>query len=163
VRCSGALSIKPLEHIDLTQWRVLAADSSKKVNRTDHSFTWEDRIPLRVGANSEDAEFARVNIQVIGAEVSGFRTFVKIPEDWKRRRERNTLAGQLLAVWKWGLISLLGVFAALLFFKNFKMASAVAPWRKLSRWAAVPTAAFIVMRITNCSQSRGWLSHRNSV
>jgi hypothetical protein len=139
------------KHLDLAEWRVVAADSSKKIHRTDHSFTWEDKTPLAEGANLEDAAFARVSVQVIGAEVSSFRTFVKIPEDWKQRRERNTLAGQLLAAWKWGLILLLAVFAIVLLFKNAKMESAVVPWRELSRWAAVPTAAFIVIQITSFS------------
>ncbi len=139
------------KHIDFSRWRLVAADSSKKVKRTDHSFSWETIAPLAGGPNPESAAFERMTIQVIGDEVSGYRVYVKIPEDWKQRQERTTLAATLLSAWKWGLISLLAIFAIVLFFKNFKIANSVVPWRKLSGWAALPTGAFMLMMLTGYS------------
>jgi membrane protease YdiL (CAAX protease family) len=136
------------KQLDLAQWRLVGADSSKRVNRTDHSFTWEDKTAIAGDSTPEDSAFVRVSLQVLGAEVSGFRSFVKIPEVFVQRQDRRTLAATLLGAWKWGLISLLAILVIVFFFKDFKTASAIVPWRKLSRWAAIPTVAFLAWQFT---------------
>ncbi len=143
--------LEKTKEINPGEWRLVASDSSKKVNRTDHSFTWEDTTPLAGGSNPETAAFARISLDVIGDEVSGYRVFVKIPEDFRLRHERTTLVDTLFSAWTWCLIAFLAIFAIVHFFKNFKTASAVVPWRHLTKWAAIPTIAFIGSQITNYS------------
>ena len=51
--------------LELSQWRVVQAESQKRPARTDHSFEWEQVASLTPGA--PDGEGARVRVAPAGA------------------------------------------------------------------------------------------------
>lgn len=84
----------PLEH-----YRLAGVERNQRERRTDYTFTWEDK-EFRVGEAR-----ARIDVEVIGGEVAGFRPYLKLPEEWLRefRRPRlRSLAAQ-------GLIGAIGL------------------------------------------------------
>ncbi len=75
---------------DLNQLEFLDVTSEKRPNRTDHTFTWKEK-----GFDVEDATY-RMQVEIKGDEVSGYKEFLKVPEKWKRSyqklRSRNEMA-----------------------------------------------------------------------
>jgi hypothetical protein len=58
------------------------AESEKRPARTDHVFTWKQKS-VNLGDGS-----LRLEVEVFGDDVGGYREFVKIPEQWSRDYER---------------------------------------------------------------------------
>src|SRR5436190_8694824 len=75
---------------NLTDFEFLDSASEKLPNRTDHTFTWKD-TKVNLGDGSQ-----RVEVTVSGSDVSGYRQYIQIPEQWQREyeqmRSRNTSA-----------------------------------------------------------------------
>jgi membrane protease YdiL (CAAX protease family) len=132
-----------LRMFDLSRWKLVEAETSKRPNRADHLFTWEEIAPIAVQSppnydavnQSPPAETAHVRMQlrVQGEEVSGYRIFVKIPEQWERDHTQRTFGWISYQVARGVLFLAWGVALIVFFFKNLK--SAPVPWRRLSRWA----------------------------
>jgi hypothetical protein len=131
------------KHFDLSQWKLVDSQSKKQANRTDSSFTWEQLAALATAPGASGAAHVRIELQVQGAEVSGFRTYVKIPEDWERRESQTTLAGTIGSIGFIGLMVIAGFAVLVIFFRNLKHPEmSAAPWRRIARWAlVVPVAA----------------------
>jgi hypothetical protein len=79
--------------IDLKGWDVLPeeANSNKRPNRLDWSFTWEKH-----GFRAKDAPY-RLQVRLQGDRIGGSEEFLKVPEAWQRsfarlRSGNNTLA-----------------------------------------------------------------------
>ena len=70
--------------VDLSQWDFLAeeANSSKKPNRTDWSFTWEKH-----GFRAKDAPY-RLQVTLQGDKPGGAEETLKVPEAWQRSYEK---------------------------------------------------------------------------
>jgi membrane protease YdiL (CAAX protease family) len=69
-------------HRDLSSLSFVAASSTTRPKRTDHSFTWKDKnVDLGQGS-------LRVEVDVAGDQVNSYSEYVKIPELWKRGYER---------------------------------------------------------------------------
>jgi membrane protease YdiL (CAAX protease family) len=141
------------KHFDLSQWKLIESQSQAQPNRTDHTFTWEQLAPLGTAPGTSSAAHVRIELQVQGAEVSGFRTYVKIPEDWEKRESQTTLGGTIRTV---GLVSLLvvGAFAVLvIFFRNLKQPDmSGVPWRRIAKWALVVPVVGIARYISTAPQ-----------
>jgi len=127
--------------LDLAKWKLVEAETNKPdtrpETRTDHTFTWEELAPVGgPWAPGKDSAHVRVVLKVKGEEVSGYRVFVKIPEEWQRRQSEQTLP---LIIHTYGRIVLyasLGITALVVFFRNLKQpAAAGVPWQRLARWA----------------------------
>ena len=91
-------SLADLEFVDST--------SEKRPARTDHTFTWKQK-KVNLGEGS-----LRVEAEVDGDQVTGYREFVKIPEGWTRSyeklRSRNTAANVVDGV-PWLLLCIAGL------------------------------------------------------
>ena len=85
-----------LEHFDLKE-----ANSEKKKARQDYAFVWESKT-VRVQEAS-----MRLRLQIKGDEVSNYSTFVKVPEEWRRERERSTVADSVVEGIRIGIIALI--------------------------------------------------------
>ena len=84
--------LRDSKKIDLSQWKLVEARSEKLPSRTDHSFVWEETQPLNPSPPGAEAAHVRISLAVQGDEVSGYRIFIHLPEDWVRKQNETTLA-----------------------------------------------------------------------
>ena len=70
--------------VDLSRWDFLSeeANSSKKPNRTDWSFTWEKH-----GFRAKDAPY-RLGVTLAGDRAGSAEEFLHVPEAWQRSHEK---------------------------------------------------------------------------
>ncbi|HEX4542112.1 MAG TPA: CPBP family intramembrane glutamic endopeptidase [Candidatus Acidoferrum sp.] len=159
--------------IDLSQWSLVEAQSDKRHHRVDHELTWQQNAPLDAGVSSHsDATghaYVRVKVAVLGDEVTDYRgsyypkpddreeleqklgetlwTFIKIPADWRRKQEEQTLPRGILNI---GIPILffagLGITAVVIFLKNLRSEAARSiPWKRLALWAVWGLVSFYVV------------------
>src|SRR5260370_32586026 len=78
--------------IDLSKWSLVESNSDKRPHRTDHTLTWQQSAALDPGAAGAAAEhaFARIELVVLGDEVTDYRTYIKIPDEGRHKPERAT-------------------------------------------------------------------------
>lgn len=125
--------------IDLSQWALVESNSEKRPHRIDHTLTWQQNAALDPGgtASAADHAFVRVELVVLGDEVTNYRTYIKIPDEWRRKQEEVTLAK---IVFGYAVpILILGGFAItalIVFLKNLRSEAArKIPWKRLTMWA----------------------------
>jgi membrane protease YdiL (CAAX protease family) len=137
--------------IDLNQWSLVEANSDKRPHRTDHSLTWQQNVSLDSttdsAANSKAHAYARLELSVLGDEVANYRTYIKIPDDWRRKQEELTLPRMIL---DYALPLLfyagLGLAALILFLKNLRSEAVRSiPWRRLGFWSIWGLLAYILV------------------
>jgi hypothetical protein len=140
--------LRDTEGLDPSQWRLVESNSDKLPARTDQSFTWE-QIAALTPATAEGEAHERVQLQVQGDEVSGYRVFIHVPEDWTRKQEQTTLTTTARII---GLVLLVGSFAIAVlaaYFRNLKQFSGDAvPWRRLATELLVVLVAAVAMFAT---------------
>ena len=135
--------------IDLSQWSLVESNSDKRPHRTDHTLTWQQNVPLdNAGAASGSAghAFARIELMVLGDEVTNYRTYVKIPDEWRRKQEEKTLAkiifGYAIPIL---VVAGFGITALIVFLKNLRSPEArTIPWRRLARWALWGLSGYVL-------------------
>ena len=143
--------------VNLADWNLVETHTDKKPARTDHIFEWEQKTALDAASGQPAAAGAhiRMQLQVQGDEVSGYRMFIKIPETWRDAESRNTPA-QLAQTYGRAL----GIGAALIavlviFLRSLKSPDvARVPWRplgKLSVWMLLAAIVIYVNRIAAAS------------
>jgi len=86
------IALRQLEQKGVPVERYRLVDSSREARprRVDYSFTWEDSRFRAAEAT------ARVRVQIVGDEASGFTPFLKLPEAWVREFERVRLRTLIL-------------------------------------------------------------------
>ena len=157
------------KRLDLRQWTLLEADSETRPHRVDHLLTWQRNTPLdsvapdSLGTTNGHA-YERVRVALLGDEVTdyrrsyfqrsgsadedepaseGFSTYIKIPDDWRRKQEEATLPRETLSIGPMVLLGGLGLTALILFFTNLRSDAARAiPWKRLALWAAWAVVSF---------------------
>lgn len=158
--------------LDLNQWNFVEANSDKRIHRTDHELAWQKRTPIDSGStSSNDAvshAYVRIKVAVLGDEVVDYRglyyskpaareeleqreggslwMFIKIPDDWRRRQEEQTLPRMMLG---YGIPILFlvggGSTVLILFLKNLRSEAARSiPWKRLSRWAIGAVVGYLL-------------------
>jgi hypothetical protein len=133
------------QKLDISLWNLVNAQTEKQPARTDHLFEWEQKKPLDAGAKQQGAHI-RAQLQVQGDEVSGYRTFIKIPEEWREAESRTTI-GQLALTYGRTLgTAFIFVLALVIFLRNLNHPdTARIPWRKLGKWSAWMLVAAIII------------------
>ncbi len=137
------------KQINLNEWKLMEADSKKHPNRTDHKLTWQQQIPLDIDntdtRDSTDHAYARMEMQVLGDEPADFRTYVKIPEEFVRKQEEQSLPRTLISMAQIVLWLGLAISVLVFFFKHWRTEPAVhVPWRRIFQWGLVALIAFLV-------------------
>jgi membrane protease YdiL (CAAX protease family) len=133
------------KQIDFAVWRPVDAESKNYANRVDHTFVWEQTTPLTGDPKSSDAAFRRIEVQVHGDEVSNYRTYVKLPEQWVRDAERETVLTELRTIWPFLFLAAIAVFALVCYFKNMKLPDAKSiPWRRLIYYGCWALIAMLI-------------------
>jgi hypothetical protein len=137
------------KQIDLAGWKLVEGDSDKRPHRTDHMLVWQQNVPLDASSagaeNSAGHAYARMELRVLGDEPVDYRTYIKIPEEFERQQEEQTIAPMLAVVGR--LVVGLGLLVSVLvfFFKSLRTQPPVSvPWRRLFTWGLFGLGAFCV-------------------
>ena len=137
--------------LDLKSWTLVEFNSEKRPHRIDHTLTWQQNEPLDAAqsssASKEDRAHARVDAQVLGDEVTNYRTYIKIPDEWRRKQEELSL---FRTVFSYAMPILffagLGLTALIVFLKNLKSGAARSiPWRRLAFWSVWGLCGYLVV------------------
>ncbi|GAC1679408.1 MAG: hypothetical protein PVS2B2_17130 [Candidatus Acidiferrum sp.] len=137
--------------IDLKDWSLVEANSEKRPHRIDHSLTWQQNAPLDSTqgspAISADHAYARIDVQVLGDEAANYRTYIKIPDEWRRKQEELTLSR---TIFTYGIPFLafggLGLTAIIIFLKNLRSDEARStPWKRIALWSMWGLAGYVVV------------------
>jgi len=137
--------------IDLAGWTLVDSSSEKRPHRVDHMLTWQQNDPLDddSGPTSGAADHAhpRIDVQLLGDEVTNYRTYIKIPDDWRRKQHELTLSR---VIFSYGVPLLffggLGLTALIVFLANLKSEAARSiPWRRIVLWSVWGLIAFTMV------------------
>jgi hypothetical protein len=137
--------------LDLKDWTLVESNSDKRPHRTDHTLTWEQNEPLDNGqaspADAKDHAHARIDVQVLGDEVTNYRTYIKIPDDWRRKQEEFSLFRTFCTyVIPFVFFAGLGLTALIVWLKNLKSDAARSiPWKRIGFWSAWGLGGFLVV------------------
>ena len=137
--------------IDLSGWTLVDASSKKRPHRIDHLLVWQARQPLDGPPSLKDADpathaFARMEVNVSGDQLTGYRTFIKIPDQWQRQQEAQSLARTLHTVFVMALALAVGVAALIFFLREIKSElMKQVPWRRFTLWGLFALAAFVAV------------------
>jgi len=164
--------LREQKKIDLSQWSLVEAESDKRHHRTDHELTWQQNTPLDASSTTPaDAlghAYRRIKVAVLGDEVTDYRgsyyakpesrekleedeggtfwTFIKIPDDWRRKQEELSLPRTVLS---YGVPILFfgggGIAVFILFLTNLRSEAARAiPWKSITRWTAWALVGYLL-------------------
>jgi hypothetical protein len=141
--------------VNLTDWNLVDSNTDKKPARTDHSFVWEqkaalDPAPAQVAAGGAHI---RMQLQVQGDEVSGYRIFIKIPETWRDVESRRTPAQLAQSFGSAALIGIALIAVLVIFLRNLKSPDvARVPWRGLTTLSVLMLLAGIALYVNRAPQ-----------
>jgi membrane protease YdiL (CAAX protease family) len=128
------------KQVDFSLWKLVESNSDKKPNRTDTTLTWQEKSPLdasgAASSDSSDHAYARMEMKVLGDEPADFRTYVKIPENFVRQQEEQTLGRTLVLVARIFVCLAMVIGVLVLFFKRLREQSGSVPWRRLFGWSS---------------------------
>jgi len=137
--------LRDQKKVDLSAWNLVETHAEQKPARIDHLFEWEQKAALDPGSGQQGAHI-RMQVQVQGDEVSGYRIFIKIPEAWKDAESRTTAAQLAQSFGKTAGIALVLITVLVIFFRNLKKPEiARVPWRRLGKWSLWMLLAGIVI------------------
>ena len=134
--------------VDLADWNLVETHSDKKPARTDHSFEWEQKVALDAAPGQPAAAGAhiRMQLQVQGGEVSGYRIFIKIPEMWRDAESRTTPAQLAQSFGRAAILGVALISVLVIFMRNLKspdMAPVV--WRPIGKLSLLMFVAGVVI------------------
>jgi membrane protease YdiL (CAAX protease family) len=138
--------LREQKQIDLSQWKLVVRDSGKLPNRTDHTLTWQQIVPLDpqtpLELNSADHAYARVEMQILGDQPANYRTYIQIPESFEREHNKKTLPRILFSAAQILLFIGLLVIVIVFYFRRFKTQPVQIPWQRLLLWGLIGFAGF---------------------
>ena len=125
--------------VDPGKFELVESSSEKMKARRDHNFVWEaqDGDPRNL-----DESFYRIEVDVIGDEASGFRRFVKLPEEWLRDREESTTLEAAISALQ--IIVVVAVVLHLIWLLVGQIRSQALGWRKPVTLGLIAGALFLV-------------------
>jgi membrane protease YdiL (CAAX protease family) len=141
--------------VNLQDWNLVETHSDKKPARTDHFFEWEQKAALDAAPSQPAAAGAhiRMQLQVQGDEVSGYRVFIKIPETWRDAESRKTPAQLAQSFGIAGGIGIALIAVLVIFLRSLKGPDvARVPWRPLGKLSVLMLLAGIVISVNRIPQ-----------
>lgn len=142
--------LRETKKLDLSQWHLVEATSDKRPHRIDHTLTWERTagfVPpagAPGGLAAEPPAHARFEVQVLGEEVANYRTFIKIPDEWRRAQEELTLPRTLYMIGRGVFLGGLVLTALIFFLMHLRAAATGVPWRTLKILGLAGLGAFLL-------------------
>jgi membrane protease YdiL (CAAX protease family) len=137
---------------NLADWNLVETHSDKKPARTDHFFEWEQKSALDAAAGGQGAH-VRMQLQVLGDEVSGYRIYIKIPETWRDAESRTTPAQLAQGFGRVAAIGFAFIAVLVIFVRSLKNPDvARVPWRPIGNLSILMFVAAIVISINRAPQ-----------
>ena len=140
--------LRDRKSVNLADWNLVETHTNKKPARTDHTFVWEQKTALGVARGQTGTEGARIRIQlqVQGDEVSGYRVYIKIPETWRDAESRTTPAQIAQSFGKACLFGVALIAVLVIFLRSLKSPDvARIPRRALGKLSVLMLLAGIVI------------------
>jgi len=138
--------------MNLSDWNLVETHTDKKIARTDHTFEWEQKAALDSPGVAQGAHI-RVTLAVQGDEVSGYRIFIKIPENWRDTESRSTPAQLVRAFGRAAAIGIAFFTILVVFLRNLKSPDvARIPWRSLGKLSTLMLLAGFFIYINRVPQ-----------
>jgi Type II CAAX prenyl endopeptidase Rce1-like len=135
--------LREAKSVDFHDWTLVQAKSEQRPARVDHDFVWENSRAI-------GQAHVRMEVHVLGDEVEGYRTFLHVPEQWRRTVTRQTAFRSAYGLVRVALFGLLAIVVCVLFFRELRQpAGAAIPWRRLSVWAAAGTLGILLLFASN--------------
>jgi len=147
--------LRDRKDVNLQDWNLVETHSDKKPTRTDHFFEWEQKAALDAAAGQPVAVGAhiRMQLQVQGDEVSGYRIFIKIPETWRDAESRKTPAQLAQSFGRVGGIAVALIAVLVIFLRSLKSPDvARVPWRQLGKLSVLMLLAGIATYVNRAPQ-----------
>ena len=124
---------------DVSAMDLKESDSEKKKARRDYTLVWEARSGD--GRNLDEAHY-RLAIDVDGDRAASMRSYWKLPETFKRSRDRqNFISIGVLAI-TIGFVAGGIVFGLWVLIRQIR--KGLVPWRRSLLWAIIPAAMTVV-------------------
>ena len=139
------------KNIDLSQWTLVDSGSEKRPNRIDHTLVWQAKLSLDANGSSQGADaathaFQRIQVLVTGDETTSYRTFIKIPDEWRRKQEAQSIWRTLHTVFAFCLALGIGIAVLIFFLREIKSdLMKQVPWRRFTAWALFALAAYVLI------------------
>jgi membrane protease YdiL (CAAX protease family) len=144
--------LRDQKRIDLPSWTLVETHTDKKPARTDHTFIWEQKAALDAAPGQSGAH-VRMQLQVQGDEVSGYRVFIKIPDAWRDAESRTTAAQIIQTFGKVLLIGAALIAVLVVSLRSLKDPELVqVPWRRIAKWSAWVLVAAIAIYANRAPQ-----------
>jgi membrane protease YdiL (CAAX protease family) len=144
--------LREAKGVNLSDWNLAETHTDKKPARTDHLFEWEQRTALDAAAGEQGAHI-RMQLQVLGDEVSGYRVFIKIPEKWRDAESRTTPAQIAQAFGRAAGIGIALIAVLVIFLRSLKNPEvARVPWRPLAKLSSLVLLAGLVIYVSRTPQ-----------
>jgi membrane protease YdiL (CAAX protease family) len=143
--------LRTSKNINLSQWTLVEATSEKKPKRLDHKLIWQENRPLdqtqsATAADPANHAFERMQLLVVGDEPTSYRSFIKIPDEWKRQREQQSVTRTIFNFLP--LLLMIGFGGTVLVFFLREIKSDLmkeVPWRRFALWGMYEVVAFILI------------------
>ena len=143
--------LQDAKKIDMSQWTLVDSGSEKRPNRMDHTLIWQAKQPLDSDSAASDADpakhaFSRIQVLVAGDEPTGYRTFIKIPDEWRRKQESQSIWRTLHLVFVTCLLLGVGIAALVFFLREIRSdLMKQVPWRRFTGWGLFALAAYVAI------------------
>lgn len=140
--------LREKKQIDLSGWKLVESSSDKRPNRTDHMLTWQQNVPLDPqnagGMDAADHAYARMDLHILGNEPANYRTYIKIPDEFERKQDEQSLPRTLFNVGRFVVAVGLAIVVLIVYFKRSRIQSNLrVPWRRLMIWGLVGLAVYL--------------------
>lgn len=143
--------LRDVKKMDLTGWALVDSTSDKKPHRVDHKLVWQENEALDApgAADATDTTkhaYERMQVAVLGDEVTNFSRSIKIPDEWRRKQNEESVARTLHTAFT--VCFGLGLFVTALVFFLREIKSELMrqlPWRRFTGWGLVGMLGYIVV------------------
>ena len=129
-----------VKKIDLSSWTLVDSKSDKRPQRLDRVLIWQENAPLDQAGAADAADttkhaYERVEIALLGDEVTNFRSYIKVPDEWRRTQERESVLRTLHTVFVICFYVGLGLGILIYFLREIRSPlMREVPWRRFLRW-----------------------------
>ena len=144
--------LRDRKQIDLTAWNLVESHADQRPARTDHTYTWEQKAPIDA-ANGQRGAHVRMQLQVLGDEVSSYRVFIKIPDDWRDAESRTTPLQLVQSFGRAIGIAIVTITVLVIFLRNLRRPEIThVRWQGLGKFAAWMGIAAVVIFVNRAPQ-----------